>query len=139
MDKTWSNVYQNLCNVHLEIYNTSHKPRLFQEFSIHWCFLPDCMNVNHRYVYCFTISISCPWKQIYLLLVCQTSLFFSCLISIFYYLVFILIFFFVSLLLIIKESTNSKLFILVSSRYRVSFIVSENLLPLSNHLGKSFI
>ena len=35
---------------------------LFIKFSIPWCFSPDGMNVNPSYVYCFTISISCPWK-----------------------------------------------------------------------------
>ena len=33
---------------------------LFIKLSIPWCFFPDGMNVNSRYVYRFTISISCP-------------------------------------------------------------------------------
>ena len=40
---------------------------------------------------------------------------------------------------IAKSSANSKLFILVSSRYGMSLIVSGDRLSTSNRLGKSFI
>ena len=36
---------------------------LFFKFSVPLCFFPDGMNVNPRYVYCFTTSITCPTNQ----------------------------------------------------------------------------
>ena len=97
------------------------------------------MNVNPTHVCCFTISISCP-----------------CLLKI---IIFVLLRFKSNPHLLLycsnidirfgkssfdsektaKSPANSKLFILVSPRYGMSFIVSGDQLILSNRLVKSFI
>lgn len=35
---------------------------LFVKFLIPWYFFPDGMNVNLRYIYCYALLISRPWK-----------------------------------------------------------------------------